>query len=170
MFKIICFSWMIPAFLFGLFKNNEPSAGSCLNEVISEHAKKVQHSGLRLIGSGGSYPDKIKGFTLHFEINSVVSKDEAKKLIISSAEKFLNEVNKDDKIKNFLEVVPVTFEQLDYAINFVDERGKMFRAPHVSYVMLYQGFICFGYVDPSTGLSDPALFTKERIEDAINLK
>lgn len=74
-----------------------------------------------------------------------VSKEEARCLLISVTESFVNAINTDEELRPRLDVYPVDYQNIQLRINFVD-KNKVELGQGVSYVGLRKGKIKYeGY-------------------------
>ncbi len=124
-----------------------------------EHAKWAQDTakaftqlmeksqGLHSLGSGGFYTNKkIDSLYLDFEIRKRVSHEEAKALLTTIVDTFIEYVNQNEGIRPFLQTYPITPNQVSASIAFVDD--KKLPLAGFSQIHLYEGVIYYSIFQP----------------------
>lgn len=124
-----------------------------------EYAKQAQDTALAFthqvegeaslhsLGSGGFYTNKkIDSLYVDFEIKKRLSPEEAKALLTTTVNAFIEYVNQNEGIRPFLQTYPVTPNQISVSIAFIDDK----RAPFVGFsqIHLYEGIIYYSAFQP----------------------
>ena len=102
-----------------------------LNDVAAELRKRYS---LYLLGTGGSMMDEIKLLSLTFETLKKHNLEEARKLYVISFKVFLEKINQNKKIRNYLLNHPFNSKNIDLVIFFVDEKGDFYSPPYISVI------------------------------------
>ena len=93
---------------------------------------------------GGARPDGIWLMTLSFErVNSPISEEEARKLIIQSVDDFLLAVNSNEELRPYLKNYPFTVKNLSITIFNYDGKRELNFFPSIAVVKNSEGEIGF---------------------------
>ena len=148
----------ITAVVFAVY-NLEPSmhsTNSTMDDIIygfeRRKAKVLEKKyQMRLSGIGGGVKDKkIWLMTLSFtRDDSLLSENEARKLLIACINEYLDAVNRDEYIRPYLKDFPTTSRNLDFSIHHHQKNGFVAHYPYISVVNCNQGKIGFFTKDPA---------------------
>jgi hypothetical protein len=112
----------------------------------------------------GPYEEnEVDVLNLHFEINEPFDQNEAKKLLIEMAQKYLPVVNTDPVLQKFSPVHPVTFNDLTFALSYKNPTPSP--SKYVASIFLEKGVIHYLRYDPVT--QSPNIYLTEKLEDAL---
>jgi hypothetical protein len=86
-----------------------------LNTCSKQISKEYR---LHCYGAGGSVPDKVCIVELFFESNQQMNIQQARRLIIPIAEKMIDDLNADEKLRPYLKDYPATYKNIGAVIAF----------------------------------------------------
>ncbi len=116
--------------------------------LITEHAlEQNTRYQLELMASGAPTDDNIDRFTLHFITYKKVKIEDARCLIVTSIEEFLNKINRDESIRHLFKKHPLTIEDIKFNIGFAKHDGSFEEPPYLAYAYLKDDKICYCYYD-----------------------
>lgn len=120
-----------------------------VSDIIHQVGIEAQKEyGLEIYGCGSSIPDKIKEISARFCLDRPIPFPEARKLYVLVAQKFLDKVNANEKMRPYLENYPFTEYNLDLFITFKTKNFAAFPKPDISLIMLSRGVIIYSKWDP----------------------
>ena len=87
------------------------------NKAVSKFATKMKKKGYRACGSGGSNEEnKAKVIRIAFNVDHVMSIDEARKILHEMTDELLNDINSNEKLRPYLADVPFKVENLSLSL------------------------------------------------------
>lgn len=86
-------------------------------KLFAKEIKKIDPN-FRVIGQGGGLMFDVERLRLHFDYKKAVGITEARKLFVTSLDKFLLQVNSDPKIRIYLHEYPFTFKSINWNLSF----------------------------------------------------
>ncbi|OJU80237.1 MAG: hypothetical protein BGO10_01775 [Chlamydia sp. 32-24] len=131
----IFLSFLIPFCVFGwLFKDSRSPAIQAFDNVLIQSAKILEKKyNVSAMGSGGSAPmDVISNFTLSFQKNAVLNKEECRKLLLAMGNDFLLLVNSNQEVKPFLYKYPFEPKDICVTLFFRDQKDNFVEYPYIS--------------------------------------
>jgi len=124
-------------------KNSKPDHVKQANKILTLTSKELEKKfNLHLIITGGSMMDDIKILTLGFTSNKAVNIDQARKLIMSCALIFLDNINNSSEIRPYLHNYPSTEKNIQMELYF-QTNGKALEPPYIAVVGLSNGEIVY---------------------------
>ena len=88
-------------------------------QFTSDFVKKIsQEYGLRVYGSGMSFPVKLESIILIFEADYCKDISGARQLIVAIAHQMIEKMNQDVKLQKYLSSIPATVKNVDLTIYF----------------------------------------------------
>ncbi len=123
---------------FYMSKQKEQIANCVLNEACSEISHKY---GMSCIGSGGAMMYEIESLKLMFCIKKPLEKDEARKIIVDSANIFLKKINNNKDIAKYLIKWPLDLDNIVVSIIFFNVDGTTTYHPQLAAVSIVRGNI-----------------------------
>lgn len=107
--------------------------------VTQIEAKLAQHLaakyGLRVVGDSTSMPGGvIKEVGLLFQVNHLLTREEARELLVNCVQEFLSEMNSNEEIRPHLENYPFTSKNIDITVFIKDQKGKDVFDPNLGVV------------------------------------
>ncbi|MCB1114624.1 MAG: hypothetical protein KDK62_07705 [Chlamydiia bacterium] len=111
------------------------------NRVIKEYSDEIEKNGFISFGSGGAFCGQVNDFNLvYFFPSEPVSIEDARYIIVSQVEKFLDKVNSDVRIKPYLVRYPFTNELVALRVNFKVKEG-------LALVDTFDGIVRYAIID-----------------------
>lgn len=102
----------------------------------------AREEGVTPLGSGGFYTNKkIDSFYIDFETKKRLLPEDAKTLLVTIVDQFVNAINSNEEMRPFLQTFPVTANQVSISIGLVDEGRKPLLG--FSQIHLYEGIIYY---------------------------
>jgi hypothetical protein len=111
-----------------------------------------------------------KKIGLEFELFRVVSKDEARKILIDSAEELLKEINSSPQLQPYLQPSPFTIANIEISIYIRHPDGNLVYHPDLGILSLRRGIIRYSTDTPEMR-HKYGFYTeeKESYEDALKI-
>lgn len=126
--------------MFGFGCSTISKKEALFDKVVSQvEICQKKKNNLDLIGSGGSIPENIEGFNLHFNVCKNVDVSQAREIAISVVEDLLSRVNSNREILQYLQPCPFTENQTDLIIAFYQPNGQRALPPNVASVYVING-------------------------------
>ena len=163
MFKIFKFS--IPLILICIaYFALSLSVGQNMNETMSPHGQALYEYANKIgkklekkyemysLGvGGGATPEGIWLMSISFNrYGKPITETEARKLIISCVDDFLDSINNNDELRPFLKEYPFTSKNLDITIFNFNNNDFLYLFPLIAVVNNSRGKIGYFTEDPST--------------------
>lgn len=147
---------------------NHPSTKAVADEFLSFSVKTYKKKHWHLASIGGFLGDpSVEQLTIQFFCEDKVNVDQARHMIIEGMEEFLEDINKNQKLRSHLCVVPFTEDHISFGIGFIENKETV-PNPYVGYAFLLEG----RKISYSTLNSEGTLFNKiheETLEEALNI-
>lgn len=163
LFLILFF--LIPIFM--LRSEDNPDRVHIIGRIREKTSVQLQKQyGLYAVGTGSSVKDnKSTMIGIHFKIYQSLTMDEARKLIIASAELLLQNVNQDEKIKNCVCEYPFPYKNINVAIFIAYPDQTKPLDPEIATVSFVNGIVTYKTLDPDTRAYKSK--TRETYEEAL---
>lgn len=138
-----------------------------MHSFVKEMFKDKQ---LYVSGAGGSLMEDIKQLGIDFTSydNQRLSVAEARKLIVEITEKFIDEINRNEKIRPYLSKFPVDCNNVALAISFYEKPHKRIPDEFVGRLRQENGMVYYGYYDAKEDRFKNEGY-RERYEDALRI-
>ena len=130
----------------------EPSLDDVANNFIIKEAKILEKKyAMRLSGIGGREKNgRIWVMNASFDRDdSLISESEARWLIISCVNDYLEAVNRDESVRPYLLNYPFTYKNLTISIHHMQKDGHVAYYPYISLVNISNGKIGIFTDDPA---------------------
>lgn len=133
---IICCSFV------GFFFNNSgddemPLKDQIALKVINETAKTIEKKyKLHPIGTAMSGMDKFRSLGIQFETEGLLSKEQARVLLIACVQELLKNINSNEEIKPLLINNPFTHENVSFTLFIRDKNNNKLYHPNISVAAL----------------------------------
>jgi hypothetical protein len=115
-----------------------------VNKVLNSVAKTLsRRHGMSCVGSGGAMMYQVEYLDLTFSMNRPLNKEEARSIIIDSVDEFINSVNKDVKLRRFLEVYPFCPKNISVGILLTNYDGTNLFHPQLTTVGFVNGNVLY---------------------------
>ncbi len=128
---------------FGCKNNHQAEEDPLEVQLISRIAKILQKEKNLQFGGLGGFGDKIESPYLGFRKCGIYDITDARKFIIFSAKTFLNEINKDEKIRPQLIKHPFPGKNIRVVISFYDKDFKKLPSSAIQEISLREGMIFY---------------------------
>lgn len=118
-------------------------------KVINETAKTIEKKyKFHPIGTAMSGMGKFRSLGIEFQVRGALSKNEARKIIIDCIDKFLLNINSNEKLKPFLSNYPFKPENISIVLYIDDSFGRELFHPEVSIVGYADDRLTYKTLDP----------------------
>ncbi|NNM43194.1 MAG: hypothetical protein HKM07_02500 [Chlamydiae bacterium] len=112
--------------------------------ITTETAKKLQkEKGLILAGTGGRMMNDIQMMMIGLTFSHEVTVEEARELLIYSTEKYLLEINNNEKIRLYLHEYPLTAKNIEIEIFFRNPDGSSVGPGKIRVATAYEGILTY---------------------------
>lgn len=120
LFTIVCFFLFISTAQGGDMVESLYSAQELLvNNISKKIAKDLSNQyGIYYSGVGGDIKDDIKKLALSFNCYREINIEEARKLLVSCSQKYLNEINESNDLRSYLHNFPFSINDMEVSIYF----------------------------------------------------
>lgn len=145
----------------------EQKAGRLIYKVNREFALNLEKNGLSLVGMGRSINHanlKTKSIGIDFQYDKILTLENARKLIVCYMPLYLEVLNKEEDLRECLDVVPFPMSNLSFIIY-----GKSLPeddSEHVETVRCDGGFITYYSNNPDINIKRYAHLHEETFEEA----
>jgi hypothetical protein len=145
--------------LFCSFNSESEDYEKLADKITYKIAKQLLiEKNMYLIGTGGQMMDDIQMMAMSFEVCRPLNVPKARQLLISAIQKYLSEINNDEKIRPYLHQYPFTDKniQIDFWIRNPD--GSRVALDKIYYVSAINGILRY-YID------DPEKFSRKLVHE-----
>ena len=113
-------------------------------------------------------PDDIRILDIDFDSNRYVDISQARELMVSCSQEFLDQINSDEQIRPYLHNYPFTANNIHLGMSFVEKNSSKFiKPPYIAYVTLIKGIIYYTCdYNPLGALTD---LYEEPYEEAVKI-
>lgn len=119
-----------------------------LNRIFEEHeAMQLKQFQMKLVAAGVPSEEDIDQFALHYVTFQKMKVPEVRKLIVTSVEDFLQEVNLNGKLHPKLKKHPITYRNVKFNVGFGSIDGTFQEPPYIAYAYLDEGILYYCYED-----------------------
>lgn len=150
----------------GIDSRFEPSEKvKIASEVRSQAAKKLEDEmGLIPFGFGGQMMDQIKMLALVFQYRHAIDIKEGRRILIQAANKFIAEINSNEKVRQYLSNYPFEPKNIQIKIFLKKPDGSSVDRGELALIILRDGALQFKFDD-----SDDSFFRtyEESYEEAL---
>lgn len=149
----------------GFYNKERKAAFKVIDEVVEKYENKY---GLSFSGVSESAPSgKYSEIGISFSLNKILEKDEGRKIVLEIATDFLDRINQDSKLKNYLEVYPFDFSNITINIFLKPVDGQEIYYPNFRIFSCYNNHVYFGFYEKlSDGERSLLQQESETIEEA----
>ena len=142
-------SFVLIMFLGSILNAQIPEYIKYVDEVVKSFALQMQKElNLECIGDGGRMPHDVEKIEIDFDVKRRASIEEARKLQIFVATRFLQAINAHEKLRPFLHEYPFSLARIHLSIGFVNEFDQGFADGTVSSTFLCNGIIHYRSYNP----------------------
>ncbi len=136
------------------------------NRIMMKVARQITtEKELYLVGTGGQMMNEIQMLALSFQGFRDVSLDEARELIVYAVETFVNEVNRNEKVRPYLANYPFIAKNVEISLLFFKPDYSEVDVPNISFIVTRRGCIKYYYGMPEFNIKNPCLI--ESYEEAL---
>ncbi|HRD55808.1 MAG TPA: hypothetical protein PLC42_05360 [Parachlamydiaceae bacterium] len=167
--SLILIIYLAPSMLFSMSFHQEPLYCKLAAELRAQSAKKLEKKHqMSFCGTAGGMMDNINLLGFSFLINRPMTKNEVRMLAVSSTQDFLNDINQDEKVRQYLKIYPFDIEHIEITFLFrTHDQGTVYH-PNLAVVSVYNGKIKYSTNNP---LNDNRFLVQETetFEDAVKI-
>ena len=147
---ILFFACLFTGLKLNAEKYKSPDYVRYANEIISSFAKQIKKEfGLDCESSGGSMPYDVEEISISFAAYQRATIEEARELEVKITEKFVEMINKHEKIRPFLREYPFPSSRTTVAISFHKKNNSRYTDGSVSYVSQVRNNLYYCAEDPN---------------------
>jgi len=111
-------------------------ASKYVNQVRKRFIKIAQKEyGVICTAEGSSLPYDVENISLYFAIKSKGTIDEGRELFIKLKERFINEINQDEKLRPYLREYPFTQDRATILLSYCDKNGNHYTDGSVTFIL-----------------------------------
>ena len=121
---------------------------------------------LRYLGLNVAASDEISDFGARFMTQQLSVLDQARSLMVNSAQNFIESVNADPKLSKFLANDSFKLENLDYYVSFWDDQTDRPPKPYVALATIKNGIITYHFKCDDSEFLDESATIQESFEEA----
>lgn len=163
----IILTHFICLFLFFIPFEQQPVHAIVGEMVCSKISREVQQKfNIVEIGNGGGMRDNVKLVSFDFNCPNIVDKDEARLLLITIVEFFLERINENEEIRPYLSNYPFEIKNVIIILSFMTKNGDQIFDPFIATAICMQGKILYATNDPNNSLARKNKFI-ETYEEAL---
>lgn len=139
----VCCIFVVGASMAASKNSYIPQREQAVNLLIEQAADTLKEKyRMQPIGSGVSMPGgRVKSLALEFQVLGPMSREEIRKILLSSVHDFLKMINADNAIKDSLDPCPFTIKNIDIGLYFVDKQGYELNDPYIGIASVNRGQI-----------------------------
>ena len=138
-----------------------------MNEIKSDVARTLEkRHNMCLIGEGTGAMHCVEMLSLSFQINRILTKENARKIIVDCVNEFTKKVNAHVKIRPYLKTFP--FEGAQVTIYITDKNRRNIYDPEIGVVSYREGEITYYTDDPENKWKYKTKI-KETLEEAMQI-
>jgi antitoxin component YwqK of YwqJK toxin-antitoxin module len=111
-------------------------ASKYVNQVRKRFIKIAQKEyGVMCTAEGSSLPYDVENISLYFAIKSKGTIEEGRELFIKLKERFINEINQDEKLRPYLREYPFTQDRATILLSYCDKKGNDYTDGSVTLIL-----------------------------------
>lgn len=122
---------------------------------------------LRYLGLNVATSEKITDFGARFMTHQLSDVDQARSLVVKSAQNFIESVNSDTNLAKFLANDSFKLENLDYYVSFWDDKTDRPPKPYVALATVKNGMITYHFKCNDSEFLDDSANIQESFEEAL---
>lgn len=155
--------------LFFVSSYTTPPYDKSVDVLIQRATTKLKKKyGLKLLAVKEGMMDCVKLIGPQFQIYKELTKDEARSLVVNCVQDLLEEINKDEKIRPYLEAYPFGLAHVEVIIFIYMPTGKRIYHPNLAVVSACRGSIRYSTNDPENEFKYKSEET-ESFEEALKI-
>ena len=144
------------------FKKDYPEIA---HEITLRTAKQLEkEKGMELVGTGGGMIKQVNRLSMFLNYYSPQEIPEARKLALFVTDKFLYNINSDEKVRPYLNNYPFKIEDLKIFLSFLPSKYREVEPGKLDHIVINNGRLTFNTRSKETGRLT-TLF-EETIEEA----
>lgn len=129
--------------LFALPLSNKTD--SMVYRFLERYDNHVQRDKLTYIGPMTSWGSQVNDFGVHVMSRECLSEDEARERFQNVVEDFVDQVNRDPKMKNFIKPFPLTVDRAEVKLSFWSKDMERPEYPFVAQMLMKNGNVEISY-------------------------
>jgi hypothetical protein len=153
-------------FLFCSFNPESEDYEKLANKITHKVANQLLiEKNMHLIGTGGQMMDDIQMMAMSFEVYRPIDVLKARRLLISAMQKYLSEINDDEKVRPYLHQYPFTDQNIEIDFWIRNPDGSRVLPDKIYYVSAINGILRY-YIDDPENFSRKIVH-QETYEEAL---
>ncbi|MCH9617599.1 MAG: hypothetical protein SP4CHLAM5_10530 [Chlamydiia bacterium] len=144
-------------------------ADTYVTQVIHKFQKIAQKEfGIRACGSGAGMPFDVETIGIDFNVYKRASHEEARELLVRLKERFVQEINRHEKLRPYLREYPFTPIRTQIFLTFYDKTGNTYKDGSITSILVDRDKqICFYSANPDNPKKENKL--KEPYDEAVKM-
>ncbi|WP_044882038.1 hypothetical protein [Neochlamydia sp. EPS4] len=148
----------------------EPEQAKFVGDILNNVSKKLQKKyTMRTIGTGIGMPDGVVTMlALSFEKTGPLTQEEGRAIIVGCVEEMIQTVNKNEKIRPYLENYPFTSNNVEIRLFLKTKEGNKIYEPDYGVISEIDGSVNYKYKSSE----NPKKYSKieeEKFEEALKM-
>lgn len=151
MFKILSLSLLLLINIScNLLKKDYPEIA---HAITLRTAKELRdEKGMKLTGTGGGMIDQVNSLEMDLDYYSPLEISEARKLALFVVDKFLSNINRDEKVRPYLKKYPFEAEGLKIFLSFYYSNGTLRQVGELDHIVIHEGRLYYNSCSESRKL------------------
>lgn len=101
--------------------------------IINQTVKVLEkRHDIHFCGMGMGGMEELSSLTLSFQVKRILSKNEARKMILNCIEEILKNINSNEEIKPYLTNFPFSYENISISLYLKTKKGEPIYHPNIS--------------------------------------
>ena len=170
--KYLTIFYMILSFLVGCGPPNEQLSHE--EKLAFQIRSKIAHKlvvkyDMKVIGFSAAMPaGVINNLGLLFQVSRILTREEARVILVDGVQEFLAEVNANEEIRPYLKAYPFTAKNITVDIYMRGSKGENVYDPNIEAASAYGGKIWYATKDKNKKYGYKSEY-KESFEEAVKL-
>jgi hypothetical protein len=122
--------------------------GRIASEIRSQTARKLEaEMGLIPFGFGGQMMGQIERLCLTFQYRHPVNIENARRILVQAGSKFMNEINSNEKVRQYLSNYPFEPKNIEIKIVLKKTNGSKVEKGELALIALRDGMLQYNFND-----------------------
>ncbi|MDX8431541.1 MAG: hypothetical protein SNF33_07070 [Candidatus Algichlamydia australiensis] len=127
---------------------------SMVYRFLDRYDNHVQREKLTYIGPMTSWGSQIGNFGVHVMSREYLNEDQARERFQKAVEDFVDQANRDPKMKNLIKPFPLTVDRVEFKLSFWGKEMERPERPHVAQMFMKNGHVEISYKENASEFLD----------------